>query len=351
MRILYVGDNGDKYNGARFYNSSRRFFNGFIRNGHDVIAVDPKFMAKYLGIINSRSFGKKPLRKKLLDITAIYRPHMIALMHADMVTPETIQEMRDIVPDAKVIQINIDPLFSSDNIAKLRSKLSVVDASFATTGGPTLNRITTSTAVAAHIPNAADLSIDAGNCAARNTQEIDLIASVGGVNQDRERERIPLLVEEKLPELNFSYHAAPRANLLWGHAYVDTIANSKMGLNLSHAKIDGHAATAEERHLYSSDRLAQYMGNGLLTFIQTGNALEDLFSPEEAVFFGSDDELIEKLAYFHANDDARMQVAHNGWQKIHTDYSERRITQFMIDTVFDQKHSHAYAWDTTVFTG
>ena len=51
---------------------------------------------------------------------------------------------------------------------------------------------------------------------------------------------------------------------IWGDNFLKKISNSKMGLNLSRGIPVKY---------YSSDRLAQLIGNGLLTFIDKKNPL------------------------------------------------------------------------------
>ena len=45
---------------------------------------------------------------------------------------------------------------------------------------------------------------------------------------------------------------------IWGDEFIEKISNSSMGLNLSRGMPTKY---------YSSDRIAQLLGNGLLTFV------------------------------------------------------------------------------------
>ena len=56
----------------------------------------------------------------------------------------------------------------------------------------------------------------------------------------------------------FDLYGMNKQQPVWGDQFVNKISNSKMGLNLSRGEPVKH---------YSSDRLAQLIGNGLLTFI------------------------------------------------------------------------------------
>ena len=71
---------------------------------------------------------------------------------------------------------------------------------------------------------------------------------------------------------------------IWGNDFLNQISNSKMSLNLSRVNL-------------LSDRIAQLMGNGLLTFIDKRTQFSD-FSNKEMVFYKNVDELSEKLKIF-----------------------------------------------------
>ena len=113
-----------------------------------------------------------------------------------------------------------------------------------------------------------------------------------------------------------------------------------MGLNFSHNN---------SISLYSSDRLAQLAGNGLLTFCPRVPGMETLFAETELVYFDTHEDLIEKIVYFNTHDDERRQIAEKGWHRAHTCYSSERVTQFMIELLFEVPYSSDYEWKDFVF--
>ena len=62
---------------------------------------------------------------------------------------------------------------------------------------------------------------------------------------------------------------------IWGQVLKE-LSNSKMGLNWSRGKPIKY---------YSSDRIAQLMGNGLLTFIDQKTCYGDFFNNDEMIFY------------------------------------------------------------------
>ena len=90
---------------------------------------------------------------------------------------------------------------------------------------------------------------------------------------------------------------------IWSEDFLSKISNSSMGLNLSRGKPIKY---------YSSDRIAQLIGNGLLTFIDEKTKLGDFFSNKEIVFYKSINDLSYKLNKFKKDKIKRISIAKNG---------------------------------------
>ena len=76
---------------------------------------------------------------------------------------------------------------------------------------------------------------------------------------------------------------------IWGDKFISKISNSYMGINLSRGMPIKY---------YSSDRIAQLVGNGLLTFINKNTFLSDFFSNKEMIFYDDIHDLSEKLSKY-----------------------------------------------------
>ncbi len=113
-----------------------------------------------------------------------------------------------------------------------------------------------------------------------------------------------------------------------------------MGLNISRRN---------DVTLYSSDRLTQLTGNGLLTFCPEIPKMELLFSTDEIVYFKDLNDLLSKLIYFHRHPEAGRQIAEQGWQRAHSSYNASRVTQYMLERLFDQPLSSDYEWRDELF--
>ena len=125
-----------------------------------------------------------------------------------------------------------------------------------------------------------------------------------------------------------------------------------MGLNLSvaSARAGEPPAPKEELYLYSSDRVAQYMGSGLLVLMPRMNNFEELFTEDkEVVFFGCKADLLDKILYYKRNDAERKTIASAGWVKAHTHFNERLVAKYIIERTFRLNLSEPYAWPTNAY--
>ena len=73
---------------------------------------------------------------------------------------------------------------------------------------------------------------------------------------------------------------------IWADEFYNVLSNCKMGLNLSQG---------DPVKYYSSDRFAQLIGNGLLTFIDRKTMFENFFSNDEIIFYDNLSDLSEKI--------------------------------------------------------
>ena len=96
FKIFNIYNQGQKLN-HRLYNISlgKKFTNGFIRNGHDVLEISDRDFLK-----NNRSFGlnstKNIFQKYLIESFKNYNPDILFFGHTKNIDPETIDTFRSI---------------------------------------------------------------------------------------------------------------------------------------------------------------------------------------------------------------------------------------------------------------
>jgi len=130
----------------------------------------------------------------------------------------------------------------------------------------------------------------------------------------------------------FGYFGEPN---VWGRDYDAVLAKSKMGLSLNRQEGD---------YLYSSARLAQLMGNGIVPLIHRGCHMEDLLGEERAVFFDSVDDLLTKVRGLVHDDAQRKDLAQRGQDYYREHFSSEHVAQYIVEKTMDRSFSRDYIW-------
>ncbi len=344
LKILHITNFNERHNGRLHYNTGRRINNGFIRNNHSVYAISDRDV-----IHNSKSFtdvqGVKALNNKILDVVPIFKPDLIMLGHADNVKKETLQRLKDKNKNLHIGQWFLDPISIKGpdykkNRDRLISKSKLINCSFITTSPDVLDfNIENSY----YIPNPSDSSFEKLDNY-KNDQPNDMFFAMShgvhrgvlkrGKTDNREifLKKLIYLGEDKI---NFDFYGFGEKQPIWGDDFLDKISNSKMGLNLSRGR---------PLKYYSSDRISQLFGNGLLTFIDKKTQLDNFFNSEEAVFYNDISDLIDKILKYKKDDKKRKLIAKNGKLKYMKYFNSNLVSQYMIDQIFDFKSKYKYIW-------
>jgi hypothetical protein len=279
------------------------------------------------------------------------------LGQADSIQPESLKKVRSFLPHVKIIQYNVDALFTQHNINMLRKNLPYINATFVTTAGSVLKCLSHTNGVVSFMPNPVDKSIDYPKCHERSDQAHDVFWSMRISKKDEDpRVNFPLFLE-KSEKVTIDYYGMNGKPELWGADYYEAIENAKMGLNITQTsqtyveKNSLHKNTSkEDLYLYSSDRIAHYMGSGLLILSTRSNGLKEMYAEDkEIIFFSSQEELLEKAVYFKNHDGKRREIARRGWEKCHSCYNERLVAKYIIETSFNLPLSEDYSWPTQTY--
>ncbi|MFP4167073.1 MAG: glycosyltransferase [Opitutales bacterium] len=323
MRILMVGNAQMRRWGAMRVSTEYKLWNGFISNGHNVFHFSDRDIAAFLAPFGLRDLGVGRMNRRLIETAENFRPDMILLGHCDLVSNDTLEAIRRKLPDIRIAYRNVDPLFVPKNVEAIHQRTHSVDAIFLTTGGPKLDQFRTKRASIHYMPNPCDPAIETLDNSQKDDLPVDLFFC-GNSNEHTERTKtVEFLKEELDGELVFrtpGYFGEPN---VWGADYDALLAQSKMGLNLNR----------QEDYHYSSARLAQLMGNGILAFVDRAGSTQDLLGEEQAAFFEDKDELLKKIRAFHRDDAKRKTVAAEGRRFYRENFSSVRVARQIIETV------------------
>lgn len=342
MRILYVGNSGGLKNAALFYLFPPRLLNGLTREGHNVHVFNDRDVARNSNIFHSSRLGKKKTNQALLQTCRDFRPHLVILAHCETITNDTLDEIRIICQDVRIIHRNVDPLSSNFNVDRIKNRVDHVDGIFITTAGAALRQFTSPKTFAAYLPNPVDPSIDTGRAFAATDYDADLFFAAGAM---RENDHRKILIADLLQRTQNVKTEIIGAGLndksIFGLPYMDKLARVKMGLVIN---------KTEDFYLYASDRMSQYMGNGIMAFVNAAPHYTDIFSDNELVTYDTVEDLADKVNYYATHESERRLIAEKGYTRIHTMFNNQRIARYIIDTTFDKPPAQ-YPWPSRKYTG
>tara|TARA_B100000575_G_C22979744_1_gene565384 strand:- start:621 stop:956 length:336 start_codon:yes stop_codon:yes gene_type:complete len=109
-----------------------------------------------------------------------------------------------------------------------------------------------------------------------------------------------------------------------------------MGINLSRGKPIKY---------YSSDRIAQLVGNGLLTFIDKKTYLSDFFSNEEMIFYKDIEDLSYKINKYKKDIKIGKKIARSGKKKYFKYFNSSTVSDYIICKTFNLKPEKKIIWD------
>ena len=317
----------------------RKLMCGAIRNGWRICEFSDRDMARLLAPLGIRAWGGKIANRKLLLTARNFRPDIMLLGHCDYVTNETLDAIRETLPDIRIAHFNVDPLWQERTCAQMADRMRSCDALFATTAGDVLKTWTTGKNVVAYMPNPSDPSMENQDNGLKTSFDRDLFFAgnprAGDPRWDLLRDLLPRIKGK----LRVEIFGADRPSI-WGADYEDVLATSKMALNLNRREGD---------LWYSSDRIAHLMGYGILTFQSAQNGMQRFFSDHETVWFDGVSDLSEKILHYQAHDAERAAIASAGRMKYHALFNGARVLKFMVETMTGEPYSESYEWAGEVY--
>ena len=341
LKIINLYNQGQKLN-HRLYNISlgKKFTNGFVRNGHDVLEVSDRDFLR-----NNKSFSLIPNRSNfqtfLINTFKNYNPDILFFGHTKNVEINTLDSFKSINKNIILSQWNEDPVmpslnYSKQNISNIKLYSDFVDHNFITTDPLILNKtINRNNFNFFFVP--VDKNIESFDVYKMKPKKDLFYAMSHGVNRATlkegiEDDRINFLnkLVNKIPNIKYDFYGFANKQPIWGNDFNNALINSKMALNLSRGKPTKY---------YSSNRIASIMGNGLLTFIDEKVQMNRFFNKNEIVFYKNINDLADKIKYYSKNEKVRIKIARNGKKKYFKLFNETKITKYFIDISLGNKAS------------
>ncbi len=346
LRILHVTNFNERHDGRLYFNTGRRLNNGFIRLGHSILEFSDRDIQKYYKNYNDLS-GAKSLNDKLKKTCYNYKPDLIVLGHADLVSAQTLGELKADYPDLKISQWFLDPLNRRGpdyerNKGRILDKTDFIEANFLTTSPDVLNFLPNKIGNF-YIPNPADSSFETLSNYKKNCNMDVFFALSHGVHRgvlklgkkDERSNFIDNLIK-KTKDVKFDLYGIKKVQPIWADHYFKTISNSKMGLNLSRG--------APIKY-YSSDRITQIIGNGLVTLIDEKTQYRDFFNDNEMVFYKNISDLSEKILKITRDDKLRRLIAKKGKDKYLKYFNSTSVAEYIINKSLNLNYKKKFYWE------
>ena len=346
LRILHITNFNERLDGRLFFNTGRRINNGFIRLGHSVLGFSDRDIVKYYKSYDDIS-GSKNLNEKLKKTCYNYKPDLIVMGHSDLINAQQLDELKSDYPNIKVAQWFLDPLNKDGpdyerNKKRILDKSDFIDTNFITTSPDVLKFLPKSNKNY-FIPNPVDDSFETLNNFSKPCNVDVFFALSHGVHRgvlkygkDDDRNYFLKNLIKKTRNVKFDIYGIENRQPIWADHYFKVISNAKMGLNLSRGA---------PLKYYSSDRIAQIIGNGLVTLIDEKTQYGDFFNKDEMIFYKNNNDLSEKIIKIANDEKLRKKVGHNGKQKYFKYFNSTILADYIINKTFEINTKKKYLWE------
>ena len=346
LRILHITNFNERLDGRLFFNTGRRINNGFIRLGHSVLGYSDRDIVRYYRSYKDIT-GANSLNNKLKNTCYNYKPDMIVMGHSDLISSQQLGHLKNEYPKIKIAQWFLDPLNKDGpdferNKKRILDKSEYIDSNFITTSPDVLGFLPKNTNNY-FIPNPVDRSFETLNNFA-NPCSVDVFFALShGVHRgvlklgkDDDRNYFLKQLTKKTNNVKFDLYGVDKKQPIWADHYFKVIANAKMGLNLSRG---------EPVKYYSSDRIVQIIGNGLVALIDEKTQYSNFFSDNEMVFYKNINDLSSKIIQIANDEKLRKKIGKNGKEKYFKFFNSTIVADYIINKTFGFKSNSKYYWE------
>ena len=344
FKILHLTNFNRRFNGRLQYNTGRRLNNGFVRLGHNVLTLsDRDIIHDNKKILDPT--GKKKLQNSIILNYKNFKPDCIVMGHADSIDGDTLSQLRDENKHLRICQWFLDPVHKNapdyiKNNKRIIKNSNNIDFTFLSSC-PSLLKYKINNSF--FIPNPADKSFEILKNYETNCPNDVFFAMSHGVHRgilkdgkyDQREKYIKKLIRNN-SKIKFDIYGMNKIQPVWGNDFLDAISKSKMGLNLSRGKAAKY---------YSSDRIAQLLGNGLLTFIDERTLFSDLIGKNSIVHYSNFDDLSYKINKYKKDTKIAKKIAKNGRDIYLKHFNSTIVGDYMLSKLFDYKSKFKFIWE------
>lgn len=342
IRLLVVDNFQIRRYGAGREGQGYRFMCGGVRNNWRVMSFSERDITRFLAPLGFlRNIGAKMMNRRFIKTCKNYRPDLVLIGHCDYLANSALNKVRSLLPDVKLVHINVDPIWQEHTVNQIRERMHSCDAIFVTTAGEKLKEWTTGKNIVGFLPNMCDETMEWEDVSANGDIKYDLFFAGHDCPGDERIELVRELDRLVSSKIRFGLFGTCGRPAIAGSDYERALLSSAMALSLNRR---------EGWKWYSSDRLAHLMGRGILAFISSKSGYQSFFKDgEEAVFFDSAADLADKVLRYTAEPKKRQTIAAAGRKRYHELFNASRILNYIADTVYGEDISSKYEWSSEVY--
>jgi hypothetical protein len=308
---------------------------GLIKNDFYVQSFSDRDVAAFEAPFRIRDLGHKKANQKLIDMSHAVEPDILIAGHCDIITNKTLARIKSEHPNCTIVHCNNDGLFNPSNVERLKYRAEVADAVFVSTGRKELTMLEGIGARIYHMPNPVEPSIDVFDNSKETALPIDLLFCSHATKHTNRLDLVNNIRNAVGSELNFQVFGSDGQPSIWGRDYERVLSQTKMGLNLNRQN---------NFYWYSSARMAQLAGNGILQFTHSGSRFDELLPSETVVYFDNESDLAKKILEFHHDDEKRQTWASRCREFFHQEMNTTLYSRYIVEAALEIPFSHDYVW-------
>ena len=122
----------------------------------------------------------------------------------------------------------------------------------------------------------------------------------------------------------------------WNYDFYKEMMLCKMSLNLSRGTPLKYA---------TSNRIATYMGNGILTFIDQKVQYQDFFTNKEMLFYKDKHDLCDQIYDIKDNIKKINLISKNGKKKYFQLFNNLILSEYILNKTLNHKSKYKYVWE------
>lgn len=341
MKILHIANFGFNKQGAHFYCTDRKISAGLTENGHFVYDFSFRDMARMGTIFKTKKLGARWANQEILKIVDNLEPDLVLIGHSDLMSAEVLAQIKQRYPQIKIAFWYVDPLYLEHKLGFIYAFSPYLDAIFCTTAGDYLQKLKQPHLHVGYMPNIGHRNVETlKQFEKKQFKQAFIFCGVIYKEPLREQFLQDLATALTSEDISYQYYGCFGHAGVYGKQYYSVLETSQMGLNYSRRN---------DVTLYSSDRIVQLTGNGLLTFSPRIPKFEMLYTDQEVVYFDHQTDLAEKITDYARHPDRAYETAHAGWLKTKQSFNAQRVTQYMIELTFNTPFSEQYEWLSEVY--